>query len=259
MKRAKFLEISERIVIATNTRYDYRFKNDQLRGELAVTSIRTAVDSGYEMVVVDEGSPDELLKRMETAGAKLFVSEKAGFGPSIRQAIREAMKINREIIAHTQPEKNEYVLEIAKTALPIIEGRAEMVIPKRRSMASYPSFQQQAESLGNLFWKELTGVELDMWFGGRTWQKSISEYFLGYDGRYGDKWDSIYIPVMDAIFDGKRVIGRKVDFTYPARQKETEDNNPSFSRKRIEQLENLTGALYQHWLIQKSKGDNPPK
>lgn len=243
--------LTEKIVIATNTRYDSYSENNRLRGELVVMSIRTAIDSGYEIVIVDEGSPDELLKKMETAGAKLFMSEKAGFGPSIRQAIREAMNFDRDIIAHTQPEKNEYIPEIAKTALPILEGHAEMVIPKRRSMTSYPFFQQQAESLGNHFWKELTGTDLDMWFGCRIWKRDMSQYFLNYDGKYGDRWESIYIPIMDVIFDGKRVIGQEVDFTYPPNQKETEDKNPSFSRKRIEQLENLTGALYQHWRAKK--------
>lgn len=240
-------EITERMTIVTNTRYDYNLGNDRLRGELAVKTIRTGIDLGYEIVIVDEESPDELLMEMVRAGARLFSSEQKGFGPSIRQAIREAMKLDRDIIAHTQPEKSDYILEIAKTAPPIIEDRAEIVIPKRKSMESYLFFQQQAEMLGNLFWKELTGTELDMWFGGRTWQKSISRYFLDYDGRHGDKWESIYTPIMDAIFDGKRVIGQEIDFTYPQKQKETEENNPLFSRKRIEQLENLTSALYRHW------------
>ncbi len=80
----------------------------------------------------------------------------------------------------------------------------------------------------------------------RKWRKELSDYFLNYNGEYGDKWDSIFIPVMNAIFDGKRVSGVEVEYTHPHKQTEMEEHNLTFYRKRVEQLENLMTSLEKH-------------
>ena len=61
--------------------------------------------------------------------------------------------------------KENYIFSIAKTVEPIADGSADLVVPRRASLASYPLGQQHAESMGNLFWNKLTGHDLDMWFG----------------------------------------------------------------------------------------------
>ena len=101
--------------------------------------------------------------------------------------------------------------------------------------------------MGNLFWNKLTGHDLDMWFGPRTFRRDISAYFTAYNGEYGGKWDSIFIPVMDAIIGGENVKSVTVDYTHPAEQTAFEEQDLSLYWKRVKQLENLLPALETHW------------
>lgn len=244
---SKIRNISEKVVIATTTSYNPDLESDILRSEIAKSTIRQATSFGYELILVDGGSSDELLKDFERYGAKIFAQQEKGMGSGRRQAIKEALDTNKEVIAWTEPEKESYIPEIVKTAKPVIEGYADLVVPKRKSLKSYPTAQQYAEPLGNSFWKRLTGYDLDMWFGPRTWKKELSHYFLDYNGEYGDKWDSIFVPVMDAIFDGKKIISVEVKYTHPKKQTEIEEHDLNFYTKRIEQLSNLLNSLETHW------------
>ncbi|MBL7100450.1 MAG: hypothetical protein ISS23_00680 [Nanoarchaeota archaeon] len=244
---SRIKELTDKIVIATTTWYNPDLEGDNLRAKITKNSIKRATDLEYQVMIVDGGSSDELLKYFETCGAKVFSQTNKGMGTGRRQVIKEAYNTNREIIAWTEPEKEDYIPEIIKTAVPIIEDIADLVVPKRKSLKSYPLEQQYAEKLGNLFWKELTGYDLDMWSGPRTWKREFSNYFLDYMGEYGDKWDSIFIPVIDVILDGKKVLSVEVNYTHPKEQAELEEHDLIFFMKRIEQLTELTKALETHW------------
>lgn len=244
---SKTRNISEKVAIVTTTLYNPDLESDILRSELAKSTVRQATNLGYEMIIVDSGSSDELLKDLERYGAKIFCQQEKNMGSCRRQAIKEAVNTKKEVIAWTEPEKENYIPEIVKTAKPIIEDYADLVVPRRKSLKSYPTAQQYAEPLGNSFWKNLTSYDLDMWFGPRTWKKELSHYFMDYNGEYGDKWDSIFIPVMDAIFDEKKIISIEVKYTHPKKQTEIEEHDLNFYTKRIEQLSNLSKTLETHW------------
>lgn len=113
-------------------------------------------------------------------------------------------------------------------------------------MESYPLVQQYIEPLGNAFWKEVTGTDLDMWIGPRTWKKELSDYFINYDGKYGDKWDSIFIPVMNIIADGYKVKGVEIDYVHPKIQTEIEEKLKDFNSRRVDQYNSLTMAILKH-------------
>lgn len=238
-------KISDKIAIATTTWYNPDLESDIIRADSAKKSVRTAIDLGYIVVVVDGGSSDELLREFERYGAKVYHQIAKGMGPGRREAIAQIHDIRRPVEVWTEPEKENYILQIWKTAIPILDSSADLVIPKRMSLRSYPIVQQFTEKIGNFYWKSLTGHDLDMWSGPRTWHNDIAHYFLNYKGRYEDKWDSIFIPVMDAIFDGKKVIGVDVEYIHPKKQTEIE-NNITFHKKRFEQLFSLTSAFRNH-------------
>lgn len=242
--------IASKVAIATTTFYNPDSESDAVRADIAKNFVMRASEIGYSIVVVDGGSSDELLREFEGYGAKVSPEEQRGMGKGRRQAIRQAYDSGRPVIAWTEPEKLGYIPKIWKTAYPLMTGSADIVVPRRKSMKSYPAAQQLAEPLGNLFWKHLTGQDLDVWFGPRTWKREISDYFLDYDGEKegnDDKWDSIFIPVMDAIIDGRRVISVDVDYVHPYEQSRIEENDPVFDRKRGEQLYNLMNSLSIHW------------
>lgn len=235
--------------IATTTFYKPGSENDAMRAELAKKTVRNAAALGYHIVIVDGGSSDEFLKEISSYGldVHLHIEPKMGLGESRRHAISLAMKLGKYAIAWVEPEKADYIHSIADTVRPIDERVADIVVPRRASLASYPLGQQYAESMGNLFWNKLTGHDLDMWFGPRTFRRDISAYFTDYKGEYGDKWDSIFIPVMDVITDGKVVKSVTVDYTHPAEQTAFEEQDLSLYWKRVKQLENLLPALETHW------------
>lgn len=240
-------EIARKVAIATTTWYKPDSESDNIRVRSAKNFVRNAADSGYEIAVVDSGSSDELLKEFERYGARVYIQLNPGMGPGRRQAIKEASNVGRDLVAWIEPEKEYYIPELWKTALPIIEEKADMTVPDRRPLDDYPIGQQYAENLGNLVWKDITGLDLDIWCGPRTWRRELSHYFTEYDGRYGDKWDSIFIPVMDAVLKGEKVMGVKIDYKHPRDQTQNEDGDIIFHMKRIHQLESLTKALVEHW------------
>ncbi len=241
------LEIADKVAIATTTLYKPDSESDLLRAKIAGRTVRNAIDSGYSVAVIDSGSSDDLLKDFERYGALIRSHPNVTMGQSRRLSIKLADSIGRRITAWTEPEKEHYIQELWKTALPIIEEKTDMTIPDRRPLDDYPAFQQLAENLGNLFFKDLTGHDLDMWSGPRTWRRGLSCYFTDYNGEYGDKWESVFIPVIDAILAGERVTGVNVDYKHPKDQTSFEDGNVDFHMKRILQLESLTKAVKTHW------------
>jgi len=240
-------DIAEKVAIGTTTFYREGDLNGRTRANLATITIKTAVDSGYRIIVVD-GSPDDWFRKsIENCGAEIHLETQNGMGPSRREALQYAHDSKRPIISWMEPEKLDYVKEIWKTAKPILNGKAEMVIGNRGNLKDYPTSQQHTEHYGNTIWRELTGLDLDMWSGMRTWKRELSDFFLDYQGEYGDKWDSIFIPVMDAVFDGKKVVGVKVNYKHSIEQTTAEEGNALYSAKRLVQLDNLVPALQDRW------------
>lgn len=237
--------IGERIVLVTATKYSSA-SIDLNRYQCAIQTVQSAVASGIECVVID-ASDDNTRHHFSLAGARVFEEQDKGMGAGRRQGIRAAYDTHRPVIAWAEPEKFSYVPFLPSTASPIVQGRADLVVPARVSLQSYPTAQAYAELLGNLVWHQITGVPLDMWFGPRTWSRESSRYFLEYDGKYGDLWDSLHVPVLDAIIDGRRVVSVSVDYEHPPVQKRDEENDPLFSVKRLAQLNNLVPAFMDRW------------
>lgn len=256
-----------KIAIGTTTFYKKGMPNGELRAGLAENMIKSAVDTGYNLVVVD-GSPEEwFLKSIEGCGAEIHrETPGGGMGGSRRECIQYAHDLGTPVVAWMEPEKLDYVKDIIKTARPILDGVADLVVPDRRiimsgrpRLPSYPTSQENEELYGNDCWRELTGTDLDIWCGPRTWARDSSKYFLNYDGKdhflevngqkisYGDKWDSIFIPVIQSILDGEKVIGVEVDYTHPKEQTKLEEGDFESTLKRLEQLNNLVPVFTDYW------------
>ena len=240
-------EISDKIVIATTTLYRSSLENDLVRAEIAKETITNAKELGYKIIVVDGGSSAELLRDFERLGAEVCQQELSGMGNCRRQAFKLAYDSGKEIIVWTEPEKAPFIHQIDKAVKPIIDGSADLVIPKRKSLESYPVVQQYAELLCNTFLRELTGRDLDYCFGPRIWKREFSSYFTEYKGEYGDKWEVTLIPIIDAISAGERVASVEIDYVHPRQQTESEEKDLGMFRKRIEQIENSTNACETHW------------
>lgn len=230
------------IVLATTTLYKPDNKSDVVRSKLATESIKEATSIGYSIIVVDSGSSDELLREFENYGANIVTSYKE-MGECKRLAIQEAYNLDKKVIAYLELEKKDYINEIIYTALPIISDKADIVIPHRNNLYSLPTAQRHTESFGNLYFKELTGRDLDMFFGCRTFHRDMAKYFLECQGQH---WLSVFAPVMDMIYDNKRVMSVKVDYTHPVEQTNIEEHSMEFLNKRLFQLNAILPVIHTY-------------
>lgn len=241
-------DLSSHLAIVTGTLYNYEQEGDKERAELSVQTFQHIHDFGYEAYIIDGGSPQELVDEYRNLGVHVYVEPGIPMGKGRRLAISQAMETNKEVIAYFEPEKVDFVRLIEQCATPLLSNEADMVIPSRLSMKSFPTIQQYTEPAMNIFWRELTGNHFDMCFGPRVWRRELSSYFLDYDGEYGDTWDAIFIPVINAVHSGARVESISVDYTHPISQTTMEEHSMKFCMKRIDQLSLLTKVMEKHWL-----------
>jgi len=168
-------------------------------------------------------------------------------GAARREAIKHGIELGAKVFAYTELEKVSLIPELPKFAKLVMEGASSLLLPARQSMDSYPELQKYSETLGNAFWHKLTGLKLDLWFGPRIFDLNAAEYFLSYQGEYGDAWDSIIIPVMRAVAASERVASAPSSYIHPEAQRKIEDGSLEYLKKRLLQLTKITSALEIEW------------
>jgi hypothetical protein len=227
------------IVIATTTMYK---DVNETRAKLAIETVKNAGISGYKILIVDSSPDSKVRKIFSDHGALVSPQNHPGMGKGRRQAILEAANVEgRGIIIWMEPEKCTFVPKIERLVNRM--GNADIIIPGRTSLSSYPIDQQRFEWLGNYRFYELTGMSLDIWFGPRIMKLEGIYYFLTYKGEYGDKWDSIFIPILRAIADRKKVIDARINYHHPESQTKEEEGHLDLFNKRREQLNSLVDAM----------------
>ncbi len=217
-----------------------------LRAHMALEMVKRAVALGINVVVVDGGSHHELRSSLFDHGALLTDEKDCGMGPSRRQAINEAWNIVGPTgsVFWMEPEKWPLVDQIFLMKTAMEKTGADIVVPARKSMESYPPIQQAAERLGNMYFAKVTGHWLDVWVGPRLIGPRAIRHFLDYNDDYGGKWDSIFIPIIRAIAAGLKVAGCDVNYVHPAEQTAAEEADPNMDLKRLKQLDNLVPSFY---------------
>ena len=234
------------LYIATTTFYPTA--ND-LRCQLAGQFMNQVREAGHKVIVVDD-SPDPAIPEMfSELGAIVHRQTAKGMGPGRRQAIQAifdlAVKENNStpIFVWIEPEKHP-LIPLLEPAIRTVRAGANLVVPRRRSLASYPSYQQICEARGNWEAGSLTGApELDLYFGPRLMDMGTCAYFLDYEGDHGDKWDSIFIPVVRVVAAGRRVTSVTVDYVHPPEQTQAEEGNVEMDKKRDVQLDTLLACI----------------
>lgn len=251
-----------RPIIATTTFYK---SSEDVRFQLALQMLEAAREVDYKVIVVD-GSPEPWVQAaFEERGAVVHREAVKGIGPSFRQAIQAALDDpeKAEAFILMQPEQAPLVLELCK-AIGIVESRwGDLVLPRRESLDSYPQYQQYCEMRGNQIVGNLTGrPDLDIWFSPRVFNRCAAGFFLGYNGQsycrneddevvsYGDRWDSIFVPVARVLalpslnfLRDPRVRSTLVRYEHPAELKAAESGDETMDRKRDQQLTELVQVM----------------
>lgn len=235
------------ICVATTTMYK-SFYDPHLT--LALKTFAALHNEGLPVIVVD-GSPCDIRSKLHATGSiTTLIPEPpdSTMGNGRRLALREAGMVG-DIVFWMEPEKYPLVPFIRKICEPIAQYRMDIVIPRRADrLMSYPEIQRLAETLGNTIFRTITGIELDVWFGPRAMNAKGLRHFTAYTGEpFGDKWHSIFIPLLTAIKD-KLMMGEvAVNYTHPPEQAEEESHNFRIGiTKRLEQLYELGAALARH-------------
>lgn len=226
---------------------------DGIRGDLAIQSIRKAISQGVQVVVADGGSSEEFLKAIkefENSGLLTIVkTNKPGRGPQRRAAFEVATHLpGKRAIIYFQPEKDslmDYLTEITK---PIVDGSADIVVPARIPdlfEQTYPNYMRESELNVNKTYNYLVhkaGIlseneNLDWFFGPLVFRNDpvVVSYFLKeyslkapIRSRVGAQpnpelhSDGHYFPIIEALFNRKRVIGVEIPFVYPKAQRDNE-------------------------------------
>ncbi len=236
-----------KIALVTSTLFRRVNPDEKVRGDLSVQSASEARSLGITVFAVDGGSDAHYKRALKEQAVQSFPQVGKSLGAARREAIRHALDAGFKVLVYTELEKVRLISEIPKFGQYIHEGMTSLVMPARQDLNSYPELQRHAEILGNAFWHKLTGLKLDMWFGPRVFGPEVAEYFLSYQGEYGDNWDSIIIPVVRAMAAGERIASVPSAYTHPESQRNIEEGTFEYLKKRLTQLSTLTSAIEIEW------------
>ncbi len=237
----------QRIAVVTTTQYQ---SIEDIRFKLAAKTMRDVYRYTGQRPIVVDGSPEKIREQLQRAGGSIFEQypDSTTMGATRRQAIEIAMLQQAEVIVWMEPEKctlTRYIPELVKR---LMLAEASILIPRRQSLDSYPPYQAVKELEGNSAVAEFTSrPDLDLWFGPRVFDRRGAKYFLDYQGENGDRWESIFIPVLQALKAGEKVASHTVDYIHPPEQTAAE-TDPVMDRKRDDQLVSLLSAMKSYWM-----------
>jgi hypothetical protein len=239
--------MTSNIVLALTTSYNTFREPEAVRFNLCMMTLLKAREKGYSTVVIDSNSTtDTAVTQLKSAATYYEKEREPSFGVARRQSIEAALKISDTVVM-MEPEKASFVDLIDGLVEILKNERPDILVPKRKSFESYPTIQQYSEQALNTYWEHLTHASLDISFGPRIFMKEGAQIFLDYRGERGDAWESIFIPLMIALRDGKKIISGEVDYTHPESQRALEEKSLEFDIKRIHQLSSLTAAMRSCW------------
>lgn len=241
----------KRISVVTTTFYE---NIGQTRFHLACQTVGNAAACGYYVTIVDGSVRRDAVTSEETSHAEIQQAFRWAGGTVQRQAPgtktgasrRQAFGAAPEADVHvwTEPEKTDLIRHVPAIIKPILDGEADIVVPKRteRSFDSYPKYQVDSEQLANTVFAEVTGLPLDVMFGPVAFSDKFTRYFVNCDPTdYGGADTYIQqIALMVALSKGARVRSVEIDFFYPSVQYAEEDGNEEMVKKRKSQFHALT-------------------
>lgn len=229
---------SSRAVLCTTV-----FATDPEDGRF-VQALRTAEEARVNELhlYIVSGCPnpicDELLRER---GAEVVKEVDHGMGASRRQGIREVVKkYDPGAVVWLEPEKYPLVAHLEASIQAIGRGQADLVVPRRTTLESYPKYQELSELRANHAMGAITSRgDLDLMFGPRVMGRKAIPLFLAYGPEYGgDQWHVLFAPVVWAIKKGLKLLSVTVPYVHPLEQTTREEGNAEMdSRRDIQRVE----------------------
>lgn len=186
--------MTERIALCTTTFYD-KSSGGEVRKKLALAFAAEAREREYPVFVVDGGTGPEFVRELKDHGAQVYAQIEKGLGGSRRQALGEAQHYAREhnipYVGWSEPEKAPFVKSIGGLIDVLDQSGAELVVPARKSLKTYPPAQQYSEQFANQLhtdagYVDQNGKSVDTFFGPRVWRREASPFFQVFGEREQD-------------------------------------------------------------------------
>lgn len=237
-------DMKDRVVLVTTT-FTKDPEND-IRAKLALRSCEAAAESTYPLIVVDGsgiGHPFQNLMRQR--GANVIDQVGKGMGASRRECLRAGLATGADIIVWLEPEKHSIVLLLEACIDLVKYGTFDVVIPRRKSMMSYPKYQAWSEMEANLQLHGITGLPLDYYIGPRVMNRQTAELMADYQPNpelgYGDNWEILFLPLLHMMQKGLTIGSYTVEYTHPEEQRVEDDQ--AMRDKRDKQRNDLVTAM----------------
>lgn len=259
---------------------------DKIRGDLTLEFIQKTILMGFHLVIVDGKSSRSFNKLLKNFPSIILIKKLSPKrSPAKRQAFKAASKIDGvKVIIACEGEKVSLLDSIIPIVKPILENKADIVVPKREETLfkeTYPNYMYESEKEGNKLYNEqlrfhhlIKGDYWDLFFGPRVFcnnpkvlslflkkfhfqkdQKSLEEYFDPEE--YSN---ALYFPIIIGLQKKFKVKCVKIPFSYPKLQKinETIGAKEFFVEKRQNQrIATLLHLMYLlNYLQRKSKKTN---
>lgn len=202
------------------------------------------------VAIVRECSP-AYLRKVRRKGVIIIPQEGQGMAESRKEAIKAGV--------NQFPRANHYLwLEPEKPDLPrcalllsrrMTTERAALGLFNRtlKSMSTYPTEQRLLYDFCRTIASRILGCDIDYAFGPMILTRDTLPFFLGYDGEYGNRWNSILIPRLRVIHSCLKVVFLPVLFRNDQRIYNAENGDIKFLLKRFDQFNEIIPALISEW------------
>jgi hypothetical protein len=192
---------------------------------------------------------DFYLKELASRQVRLIQQTGNGMGCVRREAMNVALSLypNASYLIWIEPEKPDMVRFVLPTVAKMYEQSALLGLFNRVSYESYPKEQALYYQFVRTVASHLIGYDLDYGFGPMVVHRNVLPYFLTYNSKYGDEWDSILIPRLHIIKDRIPIAIQEIDFINDLRMTEVESGNMDIVLKRIHQINNVVLSLIAEW------------
>jgi hypothetical protein len=254
-------EKREMTYVVTSTYYS---EEDVVRSRLAkkfADGVAELPDT--ELIMIDGGSCDGFRNEIlsNNPDVMFLPQSERGMDAARLQGFRVAKSMAEQFkatygdasvaIQWSEPEKVGFVKFIPTVVRPILAGTADVVIPNRLSMESYPYFQMLTETAACEFVSQIVGVKWDQFFGPVAASFEGIEHFIHFDSEKHDRagtggYGRIHLPRFDALKQGMRVKTVEIDYRHPQGQTEEEAGNMLMNMKRVRQLHDILSATLEY-------------
>jgi len=232
--------------------------DDPIRSPLVRETMRIHAEARRKMFIVIDpkfpSAPNTLndMRKYERLGIAIVKEQsQVGTGGAQREAICHPFReYDAKVVVHQEPEKVDVARRwIPYLVEPILKEGYQSVVPNRTesSWATYYEFQRRTESRANDIIARIRAETIQPYLDEMVGPTSFSREAESSVWEYrGTKWDAHMAPHDTIVAKGGKVTHILFDYQHPKSQVDAEAEDPSFLKKRVDQMVYCVNAILQH-------------